>query len=1000
MTEAYEKLINTLQTIFEMDKADLDFGIYRIMNYKRYEINHFLKNDLLSQVKATFADYAASNKSELKRELQMAIEQAKKFGVPDPESAPPVLSIKKQMVSSVNIAAVENEVYSHLHTFFSRYYDKGDFISLRRYKSDAYAIPYEGEEIKLYWSNCDQYYIKSTEYLRDYSFTVQKDGEKSVRIKLVEADTEKDDVKARSDEERRFVLDKENPLEVEDGELIIRYQYIPVGKMRQENLNKDAAEIIFKQKGFGEWLELLKQKNPTEKNPERSLLEKHLNDYTARNTFDYFIHKDLDRFLRRELDFYIKNEVLHLDDIDDTAFEVTDRHLRKVKVIRLIALKLIRMLAQLENFQKKLWLKKKFVVETNYCITLDRLPEQMYADIARNEAQHREWMLLGFIPYDTKITEGLLKENRNLILDTRFFDDEFKTKLLSSINNFDEQCDGLLIHSENMQALNFLESRYRHSIPVVYIDPPYNTEYSKIAYKNNFEHSSWLSLIANSIPVVKRLFSDDFSFGLAIDDYEYVNLAKLLDQQFPTMERSTVIVNHHPQGSGGRLSRTHEYYLLISDDGLPAYSGEPTGDGVEERNFMRSGRGENNWRQHRWNSFYALLVDINNMKIIGAEAPVPLGEDYPLENTPDGYMRIYPINSRGEERVWRSSFNTGKKRVENGELIVSSGGTVYQVINHRGRRETLFSNWTSSEFNAGTQGTAILDNLGLGGMFDYPKSIKTLEIGLWAQTFGSNDSLVLDYFGGSGTTAHAVINMNRDYGGHRKYIIVEMGRYFDTVLKPRVEKAIYSKIWQRGKPILTTDGDYNSVSHCLKYIRLESYEDALNNLVLKDHSIQQRDLLQENVGLRQDYMLGYWLNVETAGSPSLLNIEQFEDPFNYRLNIATGNVGTTKPTCVDLVETFNYLLGLTVSRTDTVCGFTVVSGNNPKGESVLVIWRNVAERNNVALETFLDDSDYSPKDTEYDHIYVNGDIALNDPYSKVKMIEVEFKRLMFDVQDV
>ena len=97
MTEAYEKLINTLQTIFEMDKADLDFGIYRIMNYKRYEINHFLKNDLLSQVKATFADYAASNKSELKRELQMAIEQAKKFGVPDPESAPPVLSIKKQI---------------------------------------------------------------------------------------------------------------------------------------------------------------------------------------------------------------------------------------------------------------------------------------------------------------------------------------------------------------------------------------------------------------------------------------------------------------------------------------------------------------------------------------------------------------------------------------------------------------------------------------------------------------------------------------------------------------------------------------------------------------------------------------------------------------------------------------------------------------------------------------------------------------------------------------
>jgi adenine-specific DNA-methyltransferase len=112
---------------------------------------------------------------------------------------------------------------------------------------------------------------------------------------------------------------------------------------------------------------------PTEKNPNRTLLEKHLADYTARNTFDYFIHKDLGGFLRRELDFYIKNEVVHLDDIENETAPRVEQYLAKVKAIRRIAHKIIDFLAQLENFQKKLWLKKKFVVETQYCVTLDRI---------------------------------------------------------------------------------------------------------------------------------------------------------------------------------------------------------------------------------------------------------------------------------------------------------------------------------------------------------------------------------------------------------------------------------------------------------------------------------------------------------------------------------------------------------------------------------------------------------------------------------------------------
>jgi adenine-specific DNA-methyltransferase len=536
MSEAYKKLIKTLQTLFEMDKADLDFGIYRIMNQKRDEINQFLENDLLPQVKEAFADYADGSQTELKKELQAAIDKAREFGAPDPENVPAVLEIKEKMALSVDITAVENEVYSHLHTFFSRYYDKGDFISQRRYKKDTYAIPYEGEEVKLYWANHDQYYVKSSEHLRDYAFIVRDDDGKTVRIKLVEADTEKDNVKAESGKERRFVLDADNPLSVENGELHIHFHYRPAGKKKQEALNKEAVEIIFKQEGVDDWLALLRQKAPTEKNPDRTLLEKHLNDYTARNTFDYFIHKDLGGFLRRELDFYIKNEVLHLDDIDDAAFEVTEQLLRKIKVIRAIAHKIIRMLAQLEDFQKKLWLKKKFVVETNYCITLDRISETLRDRVLSCDAQWDDWIQLGVInAEDAKTDEKrreLLLTSPFLVIDTKHYLLGFREELVARFHDLDSRLDGILAHGDCFQVVNLIKPTYSARIKSVYIDPPYNTGDDNFIYEDNFRHSSWLSFLQCRLGLIKDLLSEQGAFMSSIDDNESHHLRKLLDTIF------------------------------------------------------------------------------------------------------------------------------------------------------------------------------------------------------------------------------------------------------------------------------------------------------------------------------------------------------------------------------------------------------------------------------------------------------------------------------------
>jgi len=262
------------------------------------------------------------------------------------------------------------------------------------------------------------------------------------------------------------------------------------------------------------------------------------------------------------------------------------------------------------------------------------------------------------------------------------------------------------------------------------------------------------------------------------------------------------------------------------------------------------------------------------------------------------------------------------------------------------------------------------------------------------------EAIVVDLFGGSGTTAHAVIDLNRADRGRRQYILAEAEDYFDDVLLQRTIKAIYCSQWRDGKPTERS----SHVSQVVKYLRLESYEDALNNLALR-RTAEQDELLADHVDLREDYTLRYMLDVESAGSASLLDLDAFEDPFSYTLEVGQGSVGETRPVTVDLVETFNYLLGLRVRHVDSIRGFKVVEGASPQGERVLVIWRNTREKSNADLDEFFEKQGYKTSDKEFGVIYVNGDNNLEnlrrpDETWKVRLIEDDFKRLMFDVDDV
>ena len=637
----YDDLTAKLREIFQIDRPELDFGIYRIIGARAGEINDYLDKRLKARVQESLAQAGTAGLAQLKKELADAIKGAEALGVPA-DNVPKVQELRQRIAEQGTGAAEhENAVFSHLLIFFSRYYDKGDFISQRRYKGDTYAIPYAGEEVVLHWANKDQYYTKSGENFANYSFKLA-DG-RTVNFRLVAADTAKDNRKD-NDKERCFVLLEQQtrllvdadgeeyeeellPVEEQNGELLIRFEYRSMPKgTKQDALVSKAVQAVLEGfdsahpqtsdyahmtsdrslsgvegSFFSDWKSALSRREPTEKNPQRTLLEKHLTTYTQRNTADYFIHKDLGRFLRSELDFYIKNEVMHLDDVQHAEkFADIEKNLRMIQCLRAIALDLITFLAQLEDFQKKLWLKKKFVVATHYCITLDRVianaPELLEA-IAANEKQWEQWDKLGMlkIPPSPPLTRGesetadlfeksplikgdlggfavvrttaYLREHPFLMVDTALFDLGFKHKLLGAIDNLDESLDGLLIHGDNLGALDTFLSAVKGKVCNIYIDPPYNTGDDGFLYKDSYPSSSWISMIDDRLDKGMSLMSDDGVLFASIGDEEQEHLSTLVRQKYGKNNFfANLIWEKKKKGSflNGKIVRMKDYILCVS----------------------------------------------------------------------------------------------------------------------------------------------------------------------------------------------------------------------------------------------------------------------------------------------------------------------------------------------------------------------------------------------------------------------------------------------------
>jgi adenine-specific DNA-methyltransferase len=1089
----FEKLKSKLRELFELDKADLDFGIYRILRQRHNEITEFLDRHLEKTVREALEGHQTGQRGQLEEDLRKAETAAQAAGI-SPEQSPRVAELRAKLAASASLDEVADEVYSHLYTFFSRYYQEGDFLGLQRSTvrgREKYMIPYNGEEVKMVWANMDQYYIKSSELLRDYRFDVRpKEGALfagsdpnlySVEFKLIEGDTEKDNRKPDGKTARAFQLDGEKTFEEVDSTCLrIRFRFSEQASERnlQDKLNADTLKTLADTLP-SQWRVLLFAAAEPADAPtkdKRTVLEKHLRAYTARHQFDYFIHKNLGGFLLRELDFYVKNEVMYLDDIEDASAAKAEEYLSKLRAVRRCAMPVIRMLAQIEDFQKKLWLKKKFVVETRYCVTLDRIPEDLYGEICQNDAQWAEWEELYSLSERPKDlftaapkTIEFLKLQPSLMVDTKHFSPEFLYRLLATVDDLGSWLGGICFHSENFQALRLMETRFRDVVKCVYIDPPYNTSSSSIPYKNNYRHSSWGTMMLDRLALLHRMLRRDGAIFVSIDKLERTILESALDSVFgPQNKVEELIWSMNTNNSQApNYSTNHEYVEVYAadrpvaeqDKGMfrepkPGYEEVmafitklnpqfPSLSEVESELRRLYERHKIEFREEieaqglewddekgndPWKGLYnyshaeyrdktGSYVDQSAAREKGATIWIYQEDNTSMPATKQSastrqedhpnwrfYKPPHPTTGRlcpHPKSGWKFAYADDEDSPDKKSFVsldrdhrIAWGPDETKVPRLKRMLHEVETNIGKSVFQDYSDGEKQTSGLfGRSGVFLAPKH--SSFVARFIQHAAKLDSIVVDCFGGSGSTAHAVVQLNREDHGSRKYVTVEVGHYFESVIVPRLKKVIFSGDWRNGRPVKYDSG----ISHAFKVVRLESYEDALNNLLVRRGGRQAQALATASDAQRDEYMLGYFLDVETTGSPSLLDTAQFRDPFSYQLQIATRTAGETKPTTIDLVETFNWLIGLNVKHIDHKKGFVMVTGEKRDGGRTLIVWRTLSDdpvADNEALHKYLDRISVNPADTEFAFIYVNGSHTLEDPHKKIHLIEEEFHLRMFE----
>lgn len=721
------------------------------------------------------------------------------------------------------------ELFDKMYTFFKRYFSETGSIYFHHtpYHQNVYERVYtDDRDVMLFWKTHMLYYVKTDRLFK--SMEVDLDGTKF--------SFDASNLEHKQANEKREVIYEFKDVR-DDGTIVLAVAYTEKG--RKTPIDDILKEIKKARLVVGV-----------------EVLERSFRVFERQSEVDYFINKNATAFLKEQFDLWLYQYVFSGES------QWTEQRIKQLQALKDIAYKIIDFIGQFEDELVRIWNKPKFVLNSNYVITLDHIAERDFGLLERLLehpnflAQVEEWRELGmagqeFQREDVFVHELLGKtlhlRYRYLPIDTKHFKD-LELEILGLFEDLDEALDGWLIKSENYQALTTLLPKFQETVQSLYLDPPYNTGPSEISYVNNFKHSSWLTMMHDRLSLGKQVLRKEGVLCVTVDHVELHHLRSLAEQVFgEDMILGLVCIKNNPSGRSTvkGFSVATEYAILAgssdqaaigevarTEEQLSQYSEEDELGLLQWRNLKRTG-GANDVRAARPRLYYPLFVSKDSLRIpdMGWDQP---SKCWTLTEQPiQGETIIFPKSSDGTEYTWRVGVDTLRQRLNDVRVKFSAnGGHVLEIKFRPGEGVLPKTLWDNKLFNATAHGTTLLRNImGRPQAFPFPKSVYAVEECIRVCNTGPND-LVMDFFAGSGTTAHAVINLNREDGGRRKYIMVEMSEYFDTVLLPRIKKVAFSEKWKDGK---AQNGQ--GISHFVKYYQLEQYEDALRRARYQDSDL-------------------------------------------------------------------------------------------------------------------------------------------------------------------
>lgn len=437
--------------------------------------------------------------------------------------------------------------------------------------------------------------------------------------------------------------------------------------------------------------------------------------------------------------------------------------------------------------------------------------------------------------------------------------------------------DNLIIKGNNLLALHSLKKEFAGKVKLIYIDPPYNTRNptaDTFIYNNNFKDSTWLTFMRNRLEIGKKLLSKDGCLIIAIDENEHSYLGVLLHELFDTeYEIHNITIVHNPRGvQGTNFSYTNESaYFVIPKGKKSIVDRKIAPDEIEWRNLRDNG-GES-LRTDAKNCFYPIIV--KNEKIVGFGEVLLDDRKHPKqEEKKDGYSYIYPIDIQGIERKWRYARQT----VEGIKDLLR----VKKVKNHLeielGKNFGTFRTvWQDARYDANEYGKKLINDLVPNCPFSFPKSLWNVYDCLYSVVGKDKEAIILDFFGGSGTTAHAVEELNKNDNGKRQFILCEQMDYINTVTVPRVAEVqkrneggsfVYLELAKKNETALEQISDCKSLEEltelfdelCSKYflhynVRVKEFRKEIESERFKQLNLkQQKEMFSRMLDLNQLYV--------------------------------------------------------------------------------------------------------------------------------------------------